>query len=112
MAIDAVTVWTSVLASLSVSSAVTWLGRSIIAHHLSRDLERHKAETGGKVRQEVELALADRTAPRTLPASRASTGASLPSPKQSAGLMVRPPDGLPAPDAWTIRHLMQDGEPA
>lgn len=48
--------------------------------------------------------------PRALPASGVSATVPLPPPTQRAWLLVRPPDRVPAPDAWTIRHLAQDRE--
>jgi len=66
----------TILTSFGISAAGAWaLARALVNHRLSKDLERYKSEwqreleaekvtLSGKVRQQVETTLADRTADR------------------------------------------------
>lgn len=87
------------------------------AHQLWREIRAHGYP--GRP-QQVRRWLQDRrrqhapTAPhqyrRALPTQQSSAAVALPSPKQLAWLLVRPPDGLPATDARLIEQLWQDRE--
>jgi hypothetical protein len=49
---------------------------------------------------------------RALSSPDASAPPPLPSPKQLAWLLIRPPDHVPADEAWAVHHLAPDGEAA
>jgi transposase len=49
---------------------------------------------------------------RPLSPANAPAPPPLPSPKQIAWLLIRPPEQVPAAEAWPVHHLAQDGEAA
>jgi len=49
---------------------------------------------------------------RVIPEPDAAASPPLPSPRQIAWLLIRPPDEVPAAESWPLRRLAQDGEAA